>query len=222
VKQRREEGRQQRAMSKYFTKDKWYYCFRILSNPGDSFYEIRHREYGSVPIALLMVFIFAICYSMNRLYSSFIVNDVDPRAVNLFPEMLAIFAFVLLFAVGNWSITCLMNGEGRLKDIIIVTGYSLLPMILFYIPAILLSQVVSLNEKGFYSLLIIIGTAWTLILILVGIMTIHNYTLAKTLVTLALSIVAVLLMLFLFMLVTDLVAQVYQFFHSIYQELIFR
>ena len=213
MKQRREEGRQQRAMSKYFTKDKWYYCFRILSNPGDSFYEIRHREYGSVPIALLMVFIFAICYSMNRLYSSFIVNDVDPRAI---------FAFVLLFAVGNWSITCLMNGEGRLKDIIIVTGYSLLPMILFYIPAILLSQVVSLNEKGFYSLLIIIGTAWTLILILVGIMTIHNYTLAKTLVTLVLSIVAVLLMLFLFMLVTDLVAQVYQFFHSIYQELIFR
>jgi hypothetical protein len=115
-----------------------------------------------------------------------------------------------------------MNGEGRLKDIIIVTGYSLLPMILFYIPAILLSQVVSLNEKGFYSLLIIIGTAWTLILILVGIMTIHNYTLAKTLVTLVLSIIAVLLILFLFMLVTDLVAQVYQFFHSIYQELIFR
>jgi hypothetical protein len=211
-----------RKMSKYFTRDKFHYCFRVLSHPLDAFYEIRHRERGSVPISLILVAIFSICYSMNRLCSSFIVNDVDPRDVDSPHEMLAIFMLVLLFSVGNWSITCLMNGEGRFKDIVTVVGYSLMPMIITYIPAIILSQFMSLNESGFYSLIMIVGTAWTVLLILVGIMTVHNYSLLKTIVTLILSVIAILIILFIMLLLSDLVSQVYSFFHSIYLELVFR
>ena len=49
----------------------------------------------------------------------------------------------------------------------------------------------SLNESGFYSLIMIVGFGrWTALLILVGIMTVHNYSLLKTIVTLILSVIA--------------------------------
>ena len=55
-----------------------------------------------------------------------------------------------------------------------------------------------------------------------GIMQVHNYTLGKTLITLFLTFVAVLIIIFLALLLFNLVSQVITFFKSIYLELIFR
>ena len=154
--------------------------------------------------------------------ASFVVNDIDPRDVDSFHDMEGVFLLFFLFCVGNWSITCLMEGEGRFKDIVIVLGYSLLPMVLTYVPATIVSQFIAANEEAFYSLILFIGTAWSVILALIGIMTIHNYTSLKTLVTLILTVAAMLIIVFIAMMLQDLVMQVYSFLRSIYMELLFR
>ncbi|MCL2638191.1 MAG: DUF2070 family protein [Oscillospiraceae bacterium] len=209
-------------MSKYFTKDKMFYYRRIFTNPLDSFYEIRHREYGSVPVALICVLLFGLAFTMNRIFASFIVNDVDPRTVNGLTEIGAVFLLFLLFCVGNWSVTCLMSGEGRLKDIVTVTGYSLTPLIAVYIPATLLSHVVAAGEEVFYFFALAFGIGWSAILVLLGIMTIHNYSLLKTILTLIFTFFAMFILIFLAMLIFDLINQIYTFIYSIYTELIFR
>ena len=209
-------------MKKYFTKDKWKYSFYCISHPVEGFYEIRHRDRGSVPIAFIYVILYSLCYSINRLAASFVVNDTNPRNVDAWHELGAIILLYALLCVGNWSITCLMSGEGRLKDIAIVIGYSLLPMILTLIPATILSQVLAQNEEAFYYIIVYLGTAYTVIMLLIGIMTVHNYSLAKTLVTLVLTLVAMLIIIFCAVMIFSLVSQVYGFFHSIYLELLFR
>ena len=209
-------------MKKYFTKDKMFYFRRTVTNPIDSFYEIRHRELGSVPVALICVFLFGFVFTMNRIFASFIVNEANPRTVNGLTEIGAVFLLFLLFCVGNWSITCLMNGEGRLKDIMTVVGYSLTPLIAVYVPATLLSHVVAAGEEVFYTFAIALGIGWSAILVLMGIMTVHNYSLLKTLLTLILTFLAMFVLIFLALLLFDLVNQVYIFLYSIYTELIFR
>ncbi|MCL2003013.1 MAG: YIP1 family protein [Oscillospiraceae bacterium] len=205
-------------MTKYFTRDNLYYFRRTLTNPVDSFYEIRHREQGSVPLALVTVFAFSLCFTLDKIFAGFIVNTVDPRSVNGLTDLVSVFLLFGLFSVGNWSVTCLMNGEGRLKDILVVTGYSLMPLILTYIPAILISNVLAANEEVFYTVILGFGVAWTAILILMGIMTVHNYTLLKTLITLVITLVAMFLIIFLALLLFDLLNQVYGFFFSVYTE----
>ncbi|GHV05648.1 hypothetical protein FACS1894217_02890 [Clostridia bacterium] len=209
-------------MSKYFSKDKWSYMFRILNHPADSFYEIRHRNFGSVPLALLVVFAFGLCYTLNRILASFVVNDADPSDIDGIAEMASIFILMLLFAVGNWSVTCLMSGEGRFKDILTITGYAFMPMIFTLIPATLLSQVIASGEEVFYQVIVGLGIAWTAVLILIGVMTIHNYSLGKTLATLVITVLAMLVIVFLVLLLFTLVDQVIGFFVGIYTELIFR
>ena len=201
---------------------KWQHFFYTVSHPADGYYWIRHQEKGSLGIAFLMVILYGIAFSMNRISASFIVNDIEPRTVNLVAELAGVILLYFIMCVGNWSVTCLMEGEGRFKDILITVGYSLLPMIITTNLGTLVSQAVAENEEAFYTILMGIGTAYTVIMLIIGIMQIHNYSMGKTLVTLFITLVAVLIIIFLALLVINFITQVYTFFRSIYTELIFR
>lgn len=209
-------------MRDLLSKEKWKYVFYTMSHPMDGFYWIRHAEKGSVPIAIFLVILFSIGFSVNRLLSSFVVNDMDPRTVDSLNELMGILIFYLLICVSNWSITCLMNGEGRMKDISVAIGYSTLPMSVVLFAGTIISQVVADDEQAFYTLLLFAGIAFGLILMLIGIMQVHNYTLGKTLITLFLTFVAMLIIIFVVLLLVNMLSMVWVFFRSIYTEIIFR
>ena len=209
-------------MKGLFSKEKWSYAFYTVSHPMDAYYEIRHRDRGSVPVAVVLVILFAFSFSINRMAASFVVNNVYPLSVNALTELIAVLMLYLLFCVGNWSITCLMEGEGRLKDIAIATGYAMTPIIVCFNIATIVSQFVAADEEAFYWVILIAGVAYGLLMMLMGIMQVHNYTLGKTLVTIFLTFIAMFIIIFIVLLFVDLITQVYSFFYSIYQELIYR
>ncbi len=209
-------------MKKYFSAEKWKYMLYTMSHPMDGFYWIRHAEKGSVPIAIIMVFLFSMCFTGNRLLAGFVVNDLDPRGVDSLWELAGVAAFFILICASNWSVTCLMNGEGRMKDIVIAIGYGTVPMTVGLILATIVSRVVADDEEAFYYLVLVVCIAYGVILMLTGIMQVHNYTLGKTLITLFITIVAMLIIVFLLMMLSNLIGMVYNFFDSIYTELIFR
>ena len=200
-------------------KEKVKYAFYTITHPSNGFYEIRHRQKGSVPLAILFVFLFAVCFSANRQYAGFVVNFVNPMEVNSLTEMITVFVLFILFCVGNWSVTCLMNGEGRFKDIVTMTGYSMLPMILTQIPAIIISNFVVQDEEAYYYLILYFGIAWFVLLVITGVMTIHNYTFGKTLITLICTFVAMFIIIFIALL---LLTQVIAFVQSVYNEIVLR
>ncbi|MDE5680368.1 MAG: YIP1 family protein [Lachnospiraceae bacterium] len=209
-------------MRKFFSKEKWQYMLYTISHPMDGYYWIRHAERGSVPLAILMVVLFSCCFTANRLLASFVVNDLDPRTVDSFYELVGVLAFYLLLCVSNWSITCLMNGEGRMKDIAVAVGYGTVPVSFVLVLATIVSQFIADDEQAFYSLILVIGIAYGVIMILIGIMQVHNYTLGKTLLTLLLTVLAMLIIIFLLLLLSNLLGMVVNFFKSVYTELIFR
>lgn len=209
-------------MKELFSKEKWKYAFYTVSHPMDAYYEIRHRERGSVAVAFVLVILFSFSFSINRMSASFIVNDVDPLTVNALPELISVLLLYGLFCVGNWSITCLMNGEGRLKDTAIAIGYAMIPMIICFNIGTIFSQFVTEDEGAFYTIIMGLGIAYAVIMALMGIMQIHNYTLGKTLITILLTFIAMFIIIFIALLLFDLLNQLYSFVYSIYQELIFR
>ncbi len=205
-----------------FSKEKWKYAFYTVGHPMDAYYEIRHRNRGSVPIAIVLVILFSLSFSINRISASFVVNETDPLDVNSITELFAVLLLYLLICVGNWSVTCLMEGEGRLKDIAIAVGYAMIPMIVCMNIATIFSQFVTEDEAGFYWLIFMAGIVYGIIMMMMGIMVVHNYTLGKTILTVLLTFVAMFIIIFIVLLLADLVGQVYSFFYSIYQELIYR
>lgn len=209
-------------MTKAFSKEKWKYLLYTLSHPMEGFYWIRHQERGSVPIAVVLVILFSISFSINRLCASFVVNDIDPRGIDSLFELIGVFAFYILICASNWSITCLMGGEGRLKDIMIAIGYGTVPITFLLNVGTIVSQFVADDEQAFYTIIIAVGIAYGVIMMLIGIMQVHNYTLGKTLLTLILTFIAMFIIIFLLLLLSNLLKMVINFGDSVYTEIIFR
>lgn len=209
-------------MKKAFSKEKWKYLFYTMNHPMDGFYWIRHRDYGSVPIAILMVILFSFVFSLNRIGAHFVVNDIEPTTVDSLEELSGVLLLYVLLCVSNWSITCLMGGEGRMKDIAIAIGYGVVPMIPAFLIATGMSHFITEDEAAFYTMVMGVGIALSVMIMLIGIMQVHNYTLGTTLLTLVLTFVAMLIIIFIGLLLSDLIGQVINFFRSLYIEIIFR
>lgn len=209
-------------MNSAFAKEKWKYLLYTLTHPVEGYYWIRHEERGSVPIAFVMVILFGISFTTNRLASSFVVNDLDPRTVNLLYEMLGVLAFYILICAGNWAVTCLMAGEGRMKDILIAVGYGTIPITVGLFLSTAISGFLADEEQAFYGIILGVCIAWGVIMIIIGIMQVHNFTLGKTLGTLIITVIAMLIIVFLLLLLSNLIAKVFNFFKSVYTEIIFR
>ena len=209
-------------MDKHFSIQKLKYVFYTVSHPVDGYYWIRHADKGSVPIAIILVVLFSFSFSYNRLSASFVVNEIDPRTVDSLSELGGVLLLYALLCISNWSVTCLMQGEGRLKDIAIAIGYSMVPLIISFNLATVVSLFIADGEEAFYYLILTVGIAYALIMMLLGVMQVHNYSLAKTLATLFLTLIAAFIILFISLLIVDLINKVYNYFHSIYIEIIFR
>ncbi|GHV41203.1 hypothetical protein FACS189490_07640 [Clostridia bacterium] len=198
------------------------YLLRTMTHPADTYYEIRHRGAGSVPLALITVALFSVSFTLNRLYAGFVVNDVNPLAVDILRELSGVFVLFGLFCAGNWAVTCLMNGEGRFKDIVIAVGYALLPMAIAFSVGTVVSRVIVSGEETYYLLILGIGLIWAAALVTTGIMTVHNYSLAKTLATLVLTALAMLAIMFLGLLLISLITQAWDFVVNVYTDLAYR
>ncbi|MDQ8734504.1 YIP1 family protein [Paenibacillus sp. LHD-38] len=200
----------------------WKNPFYTAIHPFNGFWEMKYEQKGKVGIAFGILLGLFVAIILKRQFSGFIVNYNDVSEFNSFNELKFVVIPFLLWCVANWSLTTLMEGEGSFKDIIMATGYALLPLIIVYLPQLALSHVVTAEESSFYYLLNTVAVLWSLWLLFVGTMTVHQYTPGKTIVTMLLTIVMIGIILFLSLLLFSVMQQMLSFAISIYNEIIFR
>ena len=126
------------------------------------------------------------------------------------------------WVISNWCFTALMDGEGSMKDIFISTCYSLTPYVLFSLPMFICSHILTASEAAFYIVADTVCLIWVLALLFLGMMTTHNYSLSKSLLTAILTLVGICLIIFILLLMANIVQQVIIYFYDIYKELLFR
>ena len=127
-----------------------------------------------------------------------------------------------LWCVGNWGLTTLFEGKGKLSQIYMGTAYALTPYPLIQIPMILFSNVVTAEEGAFYTFAIALSVFWAGCLILCAMMEIHEYSMMKTVLFVVASIFAMLVMVFILLLFFSMISQGVSYFVSLVKELMFR
>lgn len=202
--------------------EQYKFPFYIMLHPFDGFWDMKYDEKGKVRIASAILLLLVLSVVVQRQFAGFLVNYNDPRFLNSLADFIYTVLPFLLFCIANWSITTLMEGEGKFKEIYMASAYALLPIVLINFPMTFISRFMTNEETAFYYLANSIGVIWFLYLLFVGIMTVHQYTPVKTVVTLVLTVIAMGIVVFLGTLVVSLGSQVFYFFLNIYRELIFR
>lgn len=191
----------------------------ILFHPFDGFDEFKRYKKGKLSVALIFISLFAFFRIFSYQNEGFLINERNPLLLNSLQEIFSVVLLIALFTIGNWSVTTLMEGKGKFKEIVMMTGYALFPIILIGYPAVILSNFLTLEEMAFYQLLMglaYVSAAWMLFM---GVLNIHHYGLAKTILAFLLTVVAMAVMMFFGLLFFDLIQQFIEFVVSIYEEL---
>ncbi|HIW34551.1 MAG TPA: YIP1 family protein [Candidatus Paenibacillus intestinavium] len=195
---------------------------QVIFKPFDSFWDMKYENKGKLKVVYTLIALTILAFILQKKYSGFLVNYSDPRTLNSIMDVVTVILPFLLWCVANWSITTLMGGEGKFLEIVKATGYSLTPIILVYIPMTYVSRFMAEEETAFYYLLISIASIWFVWLLFIGIMTVHQYTVLKTIITIGLTIVVMGIIVFLGALVLSMVQQIYEFIYNVYREMLFR
>ncbi|MBM6386669.1 MULTISPECIES: YIP1 family protein [Paenibacillus] len=194
----------------------------LIFHPIDAYWDLKSDNRGRMLVAFLALALTIIMMTLQKQYAGFLVNFTDPRTINSIVEIATVAVPFFLWCIANWSVTTLMEGEGKFREIFLATGYSLIPVILIYAPMIVISRFMVQEETAFYYLFNSIAFFWFLLLLFIGTMTVHQYTVFKTIITMLLTLIVMGIIVFLGALVFSMLQQLYEFGYNIYRELIFR
>jgi len=207
------------GLKKYQLVDDFVFMFRFISKPADSFYYIKRNLRGSLPFAIIL-YIWVIAVRVLSLYfTGFIFNPyLDPANIRVANEIITVLVILVLWNVSNYLISTISDGEGRVKDVVIGSAYSLFPYALFALPIALLSRVLTLNEVFIYSLLTNLMWAWLGIMLFVMVMEVHNYSFKETITNVLLTLFTMVLFVLVGYILYILYGQVFDFITAIMQE----
>ncbi|MCL2407372.1 MAG: YIP1 family protein [Defluviitaleaceae bacterium] len=195
---------------------------RLLYRPIDGFHRMKFEKEGTLRMAFLNFLLVCVSYAFFNQFTSILVNQDHPHWSNSLWDTITIFAVLVLFCISNWAVTSLTDGEGKFKEIFMTVCYAMTPLVLILIPATLFSNVITMQETGFFNLLVGIGIGWFVLLVFIGLIVIHNYGVFKAVATVIFTFVALMIILFLITLFFSLIQQLYVFINSIYREVTFR
>ena len=197
------------------------YGLHVIFHPFDGFWDLKREHRGSLAAAHTFVALTVFLTTLEKQCTGFLFNEVRLKDVNVVVDILTVAILYVLWCVANWCLTSLMDGEGKMKDIFIATGYALVPMILIRLPMILISLGITSQEGTFYYALSTLSYVWTAFLIFFGTMVTHQYSFGKTVLTCICTIVGMGIIMFIGLLFFNVIQQMITFVTTIYKELRF-
>ena len=212
----RKNSKKEAKENTYFAQLK--FAKKIIFRPLHSSWILTRENKGSIKAATTILLAVSIMSLLQARFTGFIF-DAEAEDVNIIAEFATICLPVLLFTICNWCVTSLLAGEGNLKAIYMSTCYSLTPILFLYPVAIVLSNILTLDEGDFYSVFITIALIWVFALIFFGNMRIHDYTLGMAFIEILITVVVMLLIVFLAVLFFALIQQMWSFVENIFEEL---
>lgn len=191
----------------------------FIKHPLDSYYRIKQNERGSLGVALGIFAWVILARLLSLMLTGFIFNPfASIYEIRIENEIFLSVGLIVLFIAANYLIASISEGEGRLRQVIIGTAYSLMPLALLILPITLISNGLTLNERFIYELLNQLMWGWTALLLFIMIKEIHNFTFTENVRVTLLTIFTMILMVLVMYILYFLFNQLYEFVYSIWQE----
>lgn len=200
----------------------WKWPFYVARHPFEGYEDLRWKKGYSMRVSLVIVLCFFLITVAQHLMTGFLFNNSYVKIFNIVPLLVQTVIIFFTWVVGNWSLCTLFDGEGTMKNICCISAYALVPYLITQIVVVIASNVLLRGEAAFIDFFQYLGTVWSVILIISGVKTVHQYTIPKAILAIIFTVFAMLIILFLLVLLLTLFQNVYVFGYSIYTELMYR
>ncbi len=201
-----------------FWKEVFAFPAHILSHPVAGWQEFKQDKKGKISTAVIIVLLYVLMRMVEYKYLGPVVNTNNPHKFNSITILVYGVVPPILLSVANWSVTTLMDGKGKMKEIFMMVCYSFFPIMIVGFFNILISNFITEDEAQFVLLLNIVGWTLTGYMAVTGLISIHEYGLGKVVFSILLTALAAVIIAFVALLLFDLIQQMYGFVHTIYDE----
>ena len=196
----------------------WY----TMRHPVKGFTDCKENRRYSTPFALLVSLLLFAVMIVQRQFTGFPFNYEDPLKINVLLIFASTVLLLVLWSIGNWAVSTLLDGKGRMREIFYVTAVSLIPYLLSVVLTVIMSNVLATDEGMFITWVSGFGILWSAFLLFSGLMVLHDYSFLKTLMSVLLTLFLLVVVAFIAVLLFSLFQQTFHFFEDIYNEINFR
>jgi sugar lactone lactonase YvrE len=196
-----------------------FYAFKISRHPMDRYYDIRVKRKGTVSGATILYFLFFIAFmafqtSKGFIYQYLAVEDMDINAI-----VIGFFAILTLFVISNYLVTSIKDGDGSFAQVYMIPAYGCIPYMTAMIATTILSYFLTYNEAFLLSVMLGVGMIWSLISIFLGFLTVHDYSVKETVVSLIITFVFMIIAAIIVLIIIIMWDQLWQFIKSLMKEM---
>lgn len=210
------------AGTKHTLRSELLYAFRAIYHPFDGFWEIKTQRRGTVRSASIILFLVILTFCYKKVGTGYLFRSIDIEQVDIPIVILKVLIPLLLWCISSWGLTTLFDGKGSIKDIYVMSCYSMFPLIFTNIITTVMSNGMTLAEGDFISFITSLGFVWMVGLMFVGSMVVQDYQFNKNLGMIIASIVGMAVVLFLALLFVTVGQKMVDFMMALYEEVVYR
>lgn len=193
--------------------------FYVLLHPADGFDQLKERKIYSYKMIAAILTVWFVLNSLEFFNQGFIFNRYRSIDYNLATMLVKTVIIFLMFIIANWSVCTIFDGKGSLAEISSVTVYAITPMIITKVITLILSNVLTLEEGTIMTMISAVGIIWFVFILIIGLSSVHQYSISKTIGTILVSIIGIAIIALLVVLFYTLLKQAWNFAMSIIGEL---
>jgi DNA-binding beta-propeller fold protein YncE len=199
--------------------DDLVFMFRFIKQPADSFYYIKVNQRGSLKFAGLIYAWVVVVRVLSLYLTGFVFNPYTSLAnIRVENEIVYTLLLICIWNAANYLISTISDGEGRVRDVLIGSAYSLFPYALFALPIAIISNVLTFNESFLYSFSLNLMWFWMGMMLFIMVKEIHNYSFSETVKNVLLTLFTMALFVLTGYILSVLFTQLFDFISAIIQE----
>lgn len=198
------------------------YAKYFMRHPSDGSYGIAREGRASFSAPSIILAIFIAEYVINKYLCGFLQKTIREGRYELVSDIGTIIIVIAGVTLCNYLVCTINEGEGTVKKIYTYFCYSLMPYVILTPVSFILSHMVTNNEAFLITLVQVVMYGWVIVLMILAIKEVNNYTAQETFKIICLTIFTILIVALLIFIIYVLWAQVFEFISAIIGEVVYR
>lgn len=155
-------------------------------------------------------------------FTHYPLASVSVRKANLLLECGKLFVPVLTWVLASYAMTTILDGATLIGEAMLYNTLALVPYVVFTVPAVLLSRLMDGGQAAMYTVMTGGLLTWVLALMLIGLKEMNDYSIAKTLLVLLLTVFTMAVIWATIVLLFTISSQFVTMIREVYYEIVYR
>ncbi len=191
-------------------------------HPFAAYKNLKENKHKNIIIATVFILLFFVVTLLCDFFMGYMYGYVNVSSYNAIFTFLGTSGVAILYTVANWGVCSVQGGRGRMYEVYIAVAYSLIPLIIYRLFLLIVSNILTSEEAFFLGVFEIVAWIIAGFSLLVANMEIHEYDFFKVAKTTVIILLGMGLIIFLLFMVIVLIQQLFTFVETIYNELLLR